>query len=572
MQAKPLARVPMILLAALAIHASAAPAPADPKVGTEFDLQGFMDGEIKAGKKRIVVPPGRYRVMPKRGAHLTFKDLDGITIVADGVEMICTQTSRALNFENCRQVHFKGMTVDYDPLPFTEGRVVALAPDKSWVEFEIIPGYPEHQLQERIEFYNPATGELRRETPGYSKEFEPLGNHHYRIAKPKSYRYREDWDTEQVGDILVTNHSYPNGAGGHAVTVTRCVGIKLEDVTLYASPCFGFLEHLCDGSTYLRCKIDRRPPESDLVKRGWPRLRSLDADAFHSTEAAKGPAILQCTAKFQGDDCVNIHGTYHYVTGSSNTQVRLVVLNRLTIEPGDPVEFLPYSGPRPPDAKAVKLEPDAPLTDDEKAFVKKLSMHANHKERLLTGQVKCFKLTLDRPVNLPMGSAVCSGNRVGNGFQVRGCDFGYNRSRGILIKASRGEVAENKITHGWMAAVLVAPEFWWFESASSSDVVIRDNIITGCRRLAIEIIAPGGNGKPLPAGAHRNLVIRDNSLTDSAWPNIRVTSTEGLVIKNNRLTPAEPINFIPPVAHPWNWGTNTPAPIVTEFCTQTEIR
>ncbi len=64
------------------------------------------------------------------------------------------------------------------------------------------------------------------------------------------------------------------------------------------------------------------------------------------------------------------------------------------------------------------------------------------------------------------------------------------------------EVSGNTISHGWMAAVLVAPEFWWFESASSSDLVIRDNKIVGCRRPAIEVIAPGGNGKPLPSGAH----------------------------------------------------------------------
>ena len=542
------------------------------QVGKEFDLQGFIDGETAAGKQRVVVPPGCYRVAPKHGTHLSFKDLKDIVIVADGVEMICTQTTRALAFENCRNVRFKGLTVDYDPLPFTEGRIVALAPDKGWVEFEVIAGYPEHQLQERVEIYDPATGELRRETGGWAKEFESLGNHHYRVAKPKAYRFRADWDTEQIGDILVTNHSFPDGAGGHAVTVSHCIGVRLEDVTLYAAPTFGFLEHDCDGTTYLRCKIDRRAPTKDPVKRGFPRMRSLDADAFHSTGAAKGPAILNCTAKFQGDDCVNIHGTYHYVAGSSGNQLRIAALGRLTIEPGDPVEFLPFEGRRPADAVATKVEPDAPITDAEKEFLRKISLLPRHKEILLAGQAKFFKLTLDRAVPLPMGSAVCSGNRVGNGFVVKCCDFGYNRSRGILIKASRGQVVGNRITHGWMAAVLVAPEFWWFESASSSDVVIRDNIIVGCRRPAVEIIAPGGNGKPLPSGAHRDIAITGNTFTHCAWPNIRVTSTDRLVVKGNRLTPVEPEDFTPPVARPWNWGTNAPSPVVTEFCDQPDVQ
>ena len=160
------------------------------------------------------------------------------------------------------------MTIDYDPLPFTEGRITALAPDKSWLEFEVIEGYPDSKLEQRIEIYDPATGELRREMTSWQEGFEPLGNHRYRIAKYKGYGYREKWDTEQVGDILVTNQRSTAGTGDHAIVATRCTGLRLEDVTLYASPCFGFLEHRCNGTTYYRCKIDRRPLAEDPVKRG----------------------------------------------------------------------------------------------------------------------------------------------------------------------------------------------------------------------------------------------------------------------------------------------------------------
>ena len=536
------------------------------RAAVDFDLQGFVDARLKAGERRVVVPPGCYRVTPKSGVHLRLKDLTDVDLIADGVEIVCANTSRVVVFENCRNVRFKGLTVDFDPLPFTQGRIVAMAPDKKWVEFEILEGYPENELEERIEIFDPATGELRRETAGWEKQIESLGNHRYRATKPKAYRYREEWDTERVGDILVTNNCFPSRAGGHAFSADNCTGLTIEDVTLYAAKSMGFVEHRCDGTTYLRCKISRRVPESDPVKRVVPRMRSLNADAFHSTEAGKGPAIIGCSAKFQGDDCVNIHGSYHLVTACEGAQLRMAVLRSNTIEPGDPVEFLPFEGPRPPDAVAVKIEPDAPITEAEKEFIRKLSLLDRHKERLLGGQAAFFKLTLDRAVPLAMGSAVCSGKRVGNDFLVKDCDFGHNRSRGILIKASRGQVIGNKISHGWMAAVLVAPEFWWMEAASSSDVEIRNNVIVGCRRPAIEIIAPGGNGKPLPSGAHRNIVIAGNTITESAWPNIYVTSTERLVITGNRLTTAAPREFVPPLARPWTWGTNAPSSIVAELC------
>ena len=204
-----LAVVAPALLTFLPVAAGAQPASG----AVEFDIQGFVAGRIKAGEHRIVVPPGRYRVTPRYGTHLWLKDLADTLIVADGVEMVCTQTCRALVFENCRNVCFRGLTVDFDPLPFTEGRIVAMAPDKRWVEFEIIEGYPEHELEERIEIFDPATGRLRRETTGWSKKIESLGSHRYRAVKPEWYRFQKDWDTEQVGDILVTNHSFPNGAG-----------------------------------------------------------------------------------------------------------------------------------------------------------------------------------------------------------------------------------------------------------------------------------------------------------------------------------------------------------------------
>ena len=225
--------------------------------------------------------------------------------------------------------------------------------------------------------------------------------------------------------------------------------------------------------------------------------------------ATRGPSIIGCSAKYQGDDCINIHGIYHPVTACQGKRLRIAALRELTISPGDPVEFLPVSGVRPPDAKAVAVEPDEPITAAEKEFFAKRRMFPRHKETLLSGKARFFTLTLDRAVDLEMGSGVCSGLRVGNGFLVKDCDFGHNRSRGILIKASRGQVIGNTISHGWMAAILVAPELsYWLEAASSSDVVIRDNVIIGCREPAIEVVALGYDGKPLASGAHRNITDR----------------------------------------------------------------
>ena len=529
------------------------------------DLRALIDKELAAGNKRIVIPQGRYRVEAQRGGHLHFSNLADVEIIAEDVELVCTSTVRAMMFEDCTNVTLCGLTVDYDPLPFTQGKIIAMAPDKSWMDFEVAKGYPENQLKERIQIYKPATGELRRGDARWSQEIKALGEHRYRVKKEGKYQFRPDHDTEQVGDILVTNNAFGKPSSPHAIELRGCKNMRFEGITLFASPSFGFFERNCDGSSFLRCSVDRRDPADDPVKRALPRMRSLNADAFHSKDAAKGPAIIACKAHFQGDDCVNINGRYHYVRGSKGREVRIAILDQATtIEVGDPAEFLPYSGPRPPDAVVVQKQEDStPVTDEEKTFIRKLRLDERTRTELLEDEAKYVTLTLDRDVALPAGSALCCPLRIGNGFAVKDCDFGHNRSRGILIKASKGEVSGNRITNSRMAAVLVSPEFWWMEAGCSSDLVIQDNIIKGSLQTPIQIHARGGNGRSLPAGTLRNISILNNHIEDCAWPLIHITSTSGLTIKGNILPETHPGRF--PENH-----TKQTEPILQENCEMTD--
>jgi len=505
------------------------------------DLPALIGRELAAGSKKIVIPPGRYRVKQSGGSHLLFRNLDDVQIIADGVEMICTATVQAVGFDRCTNVTLRGLTIDYDPLPFTQGKIVALGPEKSWVEFELFDGYPEDELVERIEIFDPATRELRRESHYGWGEFERTGPRRYRISKGARYRHRPQVDTEQVGDLLVTNNRTPERGGGHAVLLTSCSSVTLQDVTLYTSPTFGFFEMDCTGSTYLRCRIDRRPLADDPVLRAAPRLRSLNADAFHSKNAAKGPAIIECLAHWQGDDCVNINGRYYFVAGSQGRTVRIVVTGgNPLIMPGDLVEFLPYAGGPLPQARAVGIAPaDEPLSAAEQALLREVKL-VEMVRRQFSRNAKVYSLVLDREINPPPGSAVCAAARIGNGFIVKDCDFGDNRSRGILIKASHGEVSGNRVHRSRMAAVLISPEFEWMEAGCSSDVVVKNNTFEGIGQTPIRILADGGNGKPLLAGAHRNISVLNNRFTDCPWPLVEANSITGLKVAGNVWPQPEP--------------------------------
>jgi hypothetical protein len=378
---------------------------------TDGDLPTIVQKQLDAGAKKVVVPLGHYRLKPTHGVHWRLSGLKDVEIVAHGVEMVCTETRQAVRVEDCTNLKLSGLTIDYDPLPFTQGTITGLAEDHSWIEFTVLDGYPVNDLEQRVEIYDPATGQLRREMPPLAPGFEQISPRIFRVHKRPGLRFNPEEDTERLGDYLVTNNGFPANATGHCVELQHCSQVTLEDITVFASPIFGFLEAECDTTTYRRCHIDRRSPEADPVKRAAPRMRSLNADAFHSVGALHGPHIEGCVARYQGDDCVNIHGTYHLVLGGEGRNWRIAVLGRMTIAPGSAVEFLPYSGPRPSDAVAVSATPAAPINASEKALIQKLNMNPNNKERLLTGKAECYTLQVDRDVSLPPLSEVCSGDR-----------------------------------------------------------------------------------------------------------------------------------------------------------------
>ena len=500
--------------------------------GEPFDLQGFVDKELAAGRKRIVIPPGRHRVTPRGRQHLLLADLEGVVIDARGAEMVCTETTRALTVAKCRDVTVRGLTIDYDPLPFTQGRIASISDDWLVHEIELFEGYPpaERVAQQKYEIFRPDTRTLRFGSY-HGFKVEKVSARSIRVTKPRHYRKARH---ERVGDIIVIAAAHaPGGSIPHAVFCDRSAGVTLEDVTLYGSNCFGFFESGCEASVYRRCRIDRRAPETDLKERADPRVRSLNADAYHSKHAVVGPSYIECSARFMGDDCVAINGDYHMVMGASGPVLRVLGKNnRMNIAPGDPVEIVSYAGERLPDAVATKVETDADIREDERAFLLNQHMHAPFK----TGLTKAFRVTLDREVELARGSVVCSARRIGNGFRVIGCEMGFNRSRGILVKAGRGEIRGNRMEGCWMEAIRLSPEWWWLEAGSGDDVTIAENTIVNCRKTAISVDARGGSGKVAPAGAHNRIAITGNTIENVPAPGIHVTSTRGLVIKGNSVT------------------------------------
>ncbi len=530
--------LPSILCLISLSHSALAAFPLEPREDGTVDLQGFIQSHLDHGNKTIVVPPGRYRVVPQGRVHLRFKNLEDVEVIMKGVEMVCTETTQAVEIADCTRLKISGLTIDYDPLPFTQGRITALGPEKEWLEFELLEGYPENQLERRIEIFDAATGELKVGTRWDWQPFEKIGNRKYRVWRGPGYQFNPIAVSEQVGDFLVTNNNFaPGGQIPHTIVSHRNTEVVLEDITVYGSNCFSFLEYQCDKTTYLRCRLDRRSPEDDPVEREWMRLRSGNADAFHSVAAKRGPQILSCKASYMGDDGVNIRGYYAMVASAEGNTIRLLGNKKPDFRKGDPLELMTYDGVRLPDGELVgEPEPDGKSTPEIAEFFRKQRMTEGIKAALSDPELAVWKIAVRDPISMPVGSVVCAKNRIGSGFVVKDSIFGPNRSRGILIKGSNGEVSGNTCRGNWGCGILITPEWWWLEAGSSDDLMVSGNRIEDCRDTSIKIIAHAGSGKPAPAGAHNRIAVLDNIIKTDRLPAIHVSSVKDGSIKGNTLT------------------------------------
>lgn len=467
---------------------------------------------LAAGEKNITIPPGRYETRPQDGTHLLLENLSDIVIDAAGVELICTETTRAISIKYCTNLTIRGLTIDYDPLPFTQGRIIGISDDRRTHTIEIMDGFQpsETAIPFKYAIYDP-DGFLR-----YGNYFDytlkPLPRNRLQVQ----LREPDKDGGEHIGDTAVISSQHLVGEElPHAVTIENSTGCVFENVTVYSSPCFGFYEEHCDDSVYKNCTIDRRTG----------RLHSLNADAFHSKFAKRGPQIIGCKAMWQGDDCVNICGAYHLVTEADGAQLRVLAKTSMDIQAGDAVELVTEDGTRLPDATVRSVERAGKITGEERQNLKQLDLLPWVCDFLKDA----YRIRLDRNVELPFGSVIGSINRKGNGFAVKDCTFGNNRSRGILIKASNGIISGNRIENAHMQAIKIAPEYEWLESGYSRNVDVVSNVVINSGMEALLI-------KPVEFGSgFKNIRIQDNRFESGFYPAVSIPDSGCSILSGNRV-------------------------------------
>ena len=530
------------------------------------DMRTFIDGELAAGKKEIVVPAGRYYTTPKDGTHLQFKNLEDVTVKAYGAELICTQTIAAIRIENCRNLKIEGLVIDYDPLPYTQGKIVSMSDDKMSFEVEIFEGYGDVKNIEwgnRLEIFDQNTRRLKVNTYGGYK-LEKISDMKFRLVKPDWAR-QIPFQNEEVGDIVALSMPSSKHAGGHGVYCTDSKAVVFKDITMYSAPAFGFWEGECDGNIYDSVKITRRET-GDFKKRANPRIRSLNADGFHSTAAIKGPAFLNCETGWNGDDSIAINGLYYLVYGGNSSALRVAARgDKFGFSVGDRVEIYRPDG-SVKYAKITSIKKSHPVTEEEMDWFKTQKVYPAFIEWKTFFQ-DAYEIALDASIEIPRRSMIMNTAKMGNGFKIKGGKFGNNRSRGLIIKTGNGVIDGVTIEAAWSESIKIAPEWFWFEGGHTENLTIKNcNILCGAGP-AISINSPAADEKTFSeAGANNNIKIINNTFKYVSTPVVFATSIKGLKMSKNRFNLMDEGFYV--FVNPTHMGVECPEPVKLINCQQ----
>lgn len=461
--------LPLVICLLAAIPARGADAARDPQ-----DLVALAKTQPAA--PQLTIPPGTYRLCDLPGAGLQFRNWKDIGIVADGVTIVL-KPGQTISFAGCANVRLSGLSVDFDPVPWSQGTLTAINPADRAVSVKLDEGYPPlEDLPERDSMlyfvFDPATLAPRHLLWEGFRKFTPDGDRLYRLSEPTSDGFFGELDTPlgpRVGDKIALFNR-----GGPALQLNDSANCRMENVSVFAAPGYAFYESGGEGGHhYLRCRIVRKP--------GSDRLLVTAADGLHSYLVRKGPLIESCEFGDTADDTIAVHGFFSIVTGSHLPgTVQLVAPFGPDFEAGDTLRFLEM--PHGREIGSVKVTAFHPAKPDEAGtplndLLKGWAKEGFRMRRI--PQPKIWTVELDRPVEMPAGRLVLASSsaRCGNGAVVRDTVVRRSHKRGILIKADDVRIEGNTFEDVAGQSILIEPELFWLEGPLPRRVAIRNNTI-----------------------------------------------------------------------------------------------
>ncbi|MBV9455958.1 MAG: right-handed parallel beta-helix repeat-containing protein [Bradyrhizobium sp.] len=506
--------------------------------------------EKAAGDARKGGEPVRIVLNLEKGATyrikhpLAFKQLSGFELNGNGAQLINTTRSQTLQISGSNRVTIRDLTIDYDPLPFTQGTIAAFDKTATQITVKVDPFYPDD-----APFLGSITDGFFKVMDRATKALKPGARDFLTPAKVEKIsegliRVHLRWGANDcfpsqlpvaVGDVVAIS----NGSA-HAIVVDGSAATSFIDVKLFASPGMGLLENGGAGSMMLQ-KVSIVPgprPKGATAD----RLVSTNSDGSHFITVERGPTMEDCSFANTSDDAVNVHGFYYYVIDKPGPQhYRLTPKWDIGLAAGDEIESC--------DHQTFRSLGRTKITQLTKRHAPELKakITALWKNKSPTPQPDLiYEVVLQQDLPLKVGDAVTSLSRIGAGTTIRRSSF--HACGRVLVKAPNTTVQECQFAYSASNALQAGSDIgFWSESGFAENLVFRNNHFTHCITGANALTSGSGAlgtiyvGMAAPDSVkgfannlqNRNLTIEGNHIDNSYGYGIFVSNADGVKISGN---------------------------------------
>jgi hypothetical protein len=420
----------------------------------------------------------------------------------------------------------RGFTTDYDPPPYTQGRIVAVDKKARTFDFQVDEGFPLSDrtffegrnqifgflMDKRPEFRGRlkagATHSVRVEVPGVRSEI-PSG-----AGGPERNRPGTSQGPETVGERTVRLRTIDGRiqhfeVGDLYVQLARSgttqwvlynnsEDITFQDITIHAAGAAVFIGSVCERVNILGCKI---------VPRGG-RLISANGGGAIAQSHGRGIWVEGCRFESISDDPVNFYSKPIFALAPAEgggLHMKGASPDRLAA--GDEVAFFDTSEGKTIFRTRVVSNRKGVVAFDPPVDPATLEMCGDPKE---TKDEKLKKF--DYLMNLRLQSDY---------YVVRNNEFINCRGR-VLLRASRGVVEGNTVRGSAMGGAVLINDWVCPEGYRVTDAVFRDNTFEECGLVTddsgssmIVFVRYPRPGDPFDAPSdsreHRNVLFQNNT-------------------------------------------------------------
>jgi hypothetical protein len=477
---------------------------------------------------------------------LALKQLNGFEFNGNGAQLINTARGSTLQISASSHVTVRDLTIDYDPLPFTQGTIAAFDKAALQITVKVDPGYPDDP---------PLLASI---TDGFFKVMD----RHTRALKAGARDFLTPAKVEKISQGLIRVHlrwsandlfpsqlpiavgdvvAISNGST-HAIVVDGSDKTSFIDVKLFASPGMGLLENGGAGAMMLqKVSIVPGPRPNGATT---DRLVSTNSDGSHFITVERGPTMEDCSFANTSDDAVNVQGFYYYVVAKTAPQRYLLSPKwDIGLAAGDAIESCDHASFRSLGRTRIAQfsKRHAPELKPKIAPLWKNKSPSTQPDLI-------YDVVLQQDLPLKAGDAVTSLSRIGAGTTIRRCSF--HACGRVLVKAPNTVVEDCQFAYSSTIALQGGSDIgFWSESGFAENLSFRNNRFTHCLTGANALTAGNGALGTIYVGMsapdivkgfpnnfqNRNVTIEGNHIDDSYIYAIFVGNADGVRIINNAI-------------------------------------